>query len=122
MTIFDILKSISQTKVDLSTQDDFEKEYNSFMINRFLTMQIDTAYFAKITDSMPTIPKKLQYQILLKLITKKPRYFKYEKKCKDTEDLTLVKKYFNCSNSEAQVFSQFLTKDDFKEIKRLFNG
>lgn len=87
MNLFDILKSLT-TKKDLSKEEDFEKQYNSFMVNRYLSMNSNTVPHANIMNRYSSnIPKKQQYRFLQNTIPNKNIYFKYSKKNKLDKEL-----------------------------------
>jgi len=77
---FDITKSLTQTKDDLyTTEEVFNKEYNSFMINRILSNSQSTVLFANMMNS-GLLDKKLQYDFYRFGIPKSRGYTKYIKK------------------------------------------
>lgn len=122
MTIFDILKSISNDKNDLSDEPEFEKAYNPFMINRYVSMLKDTAIYAEYADKMANLPKKLQYQFYLNAIPKKNRFFAYQKSEAKDEDVTNIMKYFYVSESKAKSLIKVLPQESIREINNLING
>lgn len=119
MNIFDILNSISFTKEDLSDRDEFNKEFNPFMINRFLSMSPDTIFYAELMNRNYQINNKNMYKILMNLIPKKKRYFKYEKGESSDEMITVVMKYFNVNQNVANQYVQILNENEKKQIKDL---
>lgn len=119
MNIFDILNSISFTKEDLSEKEGFEKEYNSFMVNRFLSMTPDTAYYAELMNRHGQINKKNQYRILLNLIPRKKRFFKYEKGESSDEMNKILMMYFNVNQNVANQYANLLNENEKKQIKDL---
>lgn len=122
MTIFDILNSLSYTKIDLSEEEDFEREYNAFMINRFLSMSEDTVFYANETTKMSSLPNNVQYQFLLNSIPKKKRYFKYAKGEKKSKEINIVKTHFQINESVAMEFLEILTPKQIKSIKDFYKN
>lgn len=73
-------KSLIQTTDNLYTSDDlFEKEYDSFMVNRIMSHSPQTALFAEAMNSA-TIDKKIQYDFYRLGIPKSNTYIKWNKK------------------------------------------
>jgi len=122
MNIFDILNSVSHTKKDLSKEPDFEKAYNPYMINRYLSMHPETIPYAEMVDLMRDLPKFIQYRWLLNIIPKEKRYFKYLKKEGkiDAKKLKLLMEHFECNEENAEFYLSILTKKEFSSIKELY--
>lgn len=80
MSPFDIVKSLTQTKDDISQEDDFNKDYTVFMINRILSNSPQTALFADVMNQSSHLDKKLQYDFYRFGIPKTKSYTKYIKK------------------------------------------
>jgi len=120
MTIFDILNSISHTKVDLSEEEDFDREYNAFMINRFLSLDESTVFYANEASKMSNLPGVVQYQFLLNSIPKKKRYFKYVKGVKKSKEINTIKTHFQVNESVAMELLEILTTKQLKKIKDFY--
>jgi hypothetical protein len=82
---FDITKSLTQTKDDISSNEGFEKDYTPFMINRILSNSGQTALFADAMNQCSHLDKKLQYDFYRFGIPKTKSYTKYIKK--DSTDI-----------------------------------
>ncbi len=123
LNLFDFLKSISETKVDYSELDNFEKIYPAFMVNRFLAASHDTLFFANIISQFSQLPNKLQYLFLLKGINKKKRYFQYTGKGKNnkSEELDSVIKYYACNKEQGIKFMELLNKEQLKLITEIYD-
>jgi hypothetical protein len=80
MSPFDVTKSITQTKDDISGEDGFDKDYNTFMINRILSNSPQTVLFADAMNQNSHLDKKLQYDFYRLGIPKSKSYTKYIKK------------------------------------------
>lgn len=118
MNPFEFVKSINQTKEDL-TGDNPEKEkyYESFIVNRSLSYFPDTVAFANIMNQYHFIDKNLQYHFLLNTVRRKSRFSKWEKPNND-DDLNAVKEYYGYSNDKARATMKILSLNDLNEIKR----
>ena len=70
MTPFDYVKAINYTKSNLIVDDLTEKEYNPFIVNRALSMGMDTVLQANEMNRSPHLEKRLQFDFLLNSISK----------------------------------------------------
>ena len=66
-TPFDYVKAISYTKEDMIVDDITEKDYNPFIVNRALSMGIDTVLQANEMNQRHHLSKKLQFDFLLNI-------------------------------------------------------
>ena len=125
MNIFDILNSISNDKKDRATESDFEKEYNPFMINRFLSMDIEALHLAEVMDMYGQyIPKNAQFYFLRAGLPKKKRFFKYLKKetVMDKENIDTLKQHFVCNEEKAMEYIKLLTPAQITDIYNMYKG
>jgi len=124
MNLFDILKSISFNKRDLTKQSDFNKEYNPFMVNRYLSMDPETLMIAEYVDGLSQqIPKDLQFEYYRQFIPKKNRFFKYlKKKNKADKNLKIIMEHFQCNEKLAQEYMCTMTKEELKTIIKLYQN
>lgn len=86
MTIFDIIKDIIKDKKgNLADDMDFEKEFNPYLLARFLSMRKNLIIYADYINMYSSlIDKKSLYEFLIKTIPKSNNYFiKYMKKKKE---------------------------------------
>lgn len=96
MSPFDYSNSVTKTKDDLSKDPLFEKDYNSFMVNRILSMSPQTAPFASVIDQYSEfLSKEMQYKFYLYGIPKSSKYSKYLKK--ESVDINKEHLDFICS-------------------------
>lgn len=124
LTLFDILKDINMGKsYKLCDRSEFEKVYNDFMVNRYLSMSIETVMVAEFMNVYNKIPKKAKYLFLTDAVEKKNRFLKYIKADKDTEDAKLLKyimEVYSVSKNEALMLSQTINETEKKRIKACF--
>lgn len=119
MNLFDILKSISYTKEDLSDHIEFEKVYNPFMVNRYVSMLEDTVKYSCVMNLYWNLSKKMQYHYYLAAIPKKSRFFKYQKHEKSEQQLKDISLYFNVNMQTAEQFAEILEINTVKAISNL---
>ena len=113
---FDYIKAINFTKENLIVDDLTEKEYNAFIINRGLSMGIDTVFQANEMNQRHLLGKKLQFDFLLNSISKRKRFDKWQKADK-SEDLDYVRAYFNYSYPKAVSALRILSQKQIDTIK-----
>lgn len=93
-----------------------EKEYNPFIVNRALSMGIDTVLQANEMNQRHHLGKKLQFDFLLNSISKRKRFDKWQKADK-SEDLDYVRAYFNYSYPKAVSALRILSQKQIDTIK-----
>ena len=116
MNHFDYLNSINLTKQDIMIDDDCEKAYNSFMVNRGLSYFPDTINIANEMNRQHQLDSKLQYQFLINMIRKRKRFSKWAKAQKES-DIDAVKEYYGYSNEKARQALTLLSPDQITIIK-----
>ena len=116
-TPFDYVKAISTTKENMIVDDLTEREYNPFIVNRALSMGIDTVLQANEMNQRHHLSKKLQFDFLLNSISKRKRFDKWQKADK-SEDLDYVKAYYNYSYPKAVSALSVLSPTQIETIKK----
>jgi hypothetical protein len=120
---FDYVKAISETKQNMFQDDQAEKEYVPFVVNKALSYFVDTIMHANEMNYYNQIPKEWQFEYLRNSINKGKRYGGWVKKDLETDQLSLVKEYYKYSNEKAKYALGLLTDDDLAIIKqKLFRG
>jgi hypothetical protein len=114
--LFEILNSINHNKRDLISECVYqEKDYNPYVINRFLSGQMDSVIYANEMNIRPFLPKKLQYDFLRNAIRSRKRYSKWLKPELD-ENLSVICEYYNCSMRDARRYSELLNEEQIRII------
>ena len=116
-TPFDYVKAISYTKEDMIVDDITEKDYNPFIVNRALSMGIDTVLQANEMNQRHHLSKKLQFDFLLNSISKRTRFDKWQKADK-SEELDYVRAYYNYSYPKAISALSVLSNQQIDTIKK----
>lgn len=117
MNPFEFLNSINHTKEDIMIDDQIEKEYNSFMINRSLSYFPDTIQFANVTNQYHHLDNKLQYHFLINIIRKRKRFSKWIKPQTES-DIGVIKQYYGYSNEKAKQVLSLLSPEQITIIKK----
>lgn len=120
MNHFDYLNSINLTKQDIMIDDDCEKSYNSFMVNRGLSYFQDTIIIANEMNRQHQLDSKLQYQFLINMIRKRKRFSKWAKAQKES-DIDAVKEYYGYNNELARQALTLLSPEKLTIIKNKVN-
>jgi len=116
-TPFDYVKAISTTKENMIVDDLTEREYNPFIVNRALSMGIDTVLQANEMNQRHHLSKKLQFDFLLNSISKRKRFDKWQKADK-SEDLDYVRAYYNYSYPKETAALSVRSNQQIETIKK----
>ena len=114
------LQAINETKKPLLDSEDimWEKKYNSFLINRCLSMHYDTVMHSNEINGFHFLPKRMQFHYFINSIRKRKRFGgKWLKQAK-IDNLECVKEYYGYSNSKAKQALNLLSKDQIELIKK----
>jgi hypothetical protein len=118
----DIIPSIMDRKDIVIHDEQDEKDYNPFMINRALSLHGDCLFAALEMNRLYHLPKAMQYQYYLAAIRKRKRPFvPWPKKQKD-DDLKLVMRHFNYSPAKAMDAIKILTEDQLDQIRQMYES
>lgn len=115
MTPFDFVKSISDTKDDIYT--DNESDYNPFIINKALSFNVDCVFVANELNRFSNVPNQAQYLLWLNSIEKKRRYGKWVKKDSLSDDVKLIKEAYGYSDSKALTVLSLLSDKHLLELR-----
>jgi hypothetical protein len=120
--IFDWLREINSIKSspDKFTTQDWDK-WNSYLIHRFLSQNIDFIEIVNEVQILPPTSKKQIYTIYKEFIPKNNKWSKYIKSTskEPNKDLVLnLKEYFKVSTREVKDYLKILNK---KEIQNILN-
>lgn len=119
---FEILDSINNTKENMMTEQKMaEKDYPAFMINRGLSLFVDTIMPANQMNMSYILDRKIQYEYLLAAVRKRKRYSKWPKKIIDSEIIELIQRDFDCSVKRAIEIDKLLTEEDKEKLRELYN-
>jgi hypothetical protein len=135
--IFGWLNEITLYKspIEEISEESWEK-WNSYMIHRYLSMDIQYIELVNYVQTIPYDNKKQTYQIYREMIPKRKVFLKYLKsnrKKKNSELADYIAEYFECSLGEADEYIDILREKgvtgilhemgvDEKEIKKLLKA
>ena len=123
MKLTDYLNAINYTKEPLMDTEDnqVEKKYVPFVINRCLSYFIDTIIHANQMNIFSQSDKKLQFDYYRNTIRKRKRFSRWLKN-EMSDDFEVVKKYYDYSNSKTKEIIDLLTDDDINEMRLCVGG
>ena len=106
----------------MNTEDDqVEKKYAPFVINRCLSYFIDTILHVNQINEFPNIDKKMQFDYLQNALRKRKRFSKWQKK-EIIENLEIVKDYYGYSNQKATEIIDLLNDENIEEMRKYLSG
>lgn len=129
MIEFDLFKewlpSLTEKKgylFEKGKEDQIERKYPTFMINRALSQYADTVILVNEMNRYPSLDAKLHYDFLYHTIDKKRRFSKWAKATKNETINTIVEAY-NISPRKAEEISDILSDEDIENLKSyLYKG
>lgn len=116
MNPFDYLNSINYSKQDLMVDDDTEKAYNAFLVNRGLSYFQDTVLLANEMNKNHHIDHRLQYDFLRGVIRKRKRFSKWAKK-DQVANVEVIKEYYGYSDAKAESVVDLISSDQIDMMK-----
>jgi hypothetical protein len=120
MTLFDWLKEITTNKTSWENFSEKDREsFNTFMINRYLSMNIDYIEIVNFVQKIPLTEKEKYYTLYCQMIPKKNVFLKYiksNKKTKPQEVVEYVAKYYECSLGEADHYIDIIREPGVRNI------
>jgi hypothetical protein len=119
-TLSDYLTSINQSKKSLVIDEESEKAYPPFIINKCLSGFLDTILYANEMNMNHHLDKKMQYDFFINSISPRKRFSPWEKKT-SVDYLDAIKEYYGYNTDKALQALRILSKEQLEEIKRLVN-
>jgi len=122
MNPFDYLNSVNFTKKNIMIDEETEKGYNSYIVNRSLSYFSDTIFYANEMNRFSSLDNKLKYNFFINTLRKRKRFSKFMKP-EASSDIDVIKEYYNYSNTKAQQVVSLLSRDQIDKLKdRMFKG
>ena len=117
MSPFDYLNAIMQNKKQLIVDEETEREYSPFMVNRGLSYHKDCIMYANEMNTKHYLDKKLQNDFLLNTVRSQKRPFAKWVKSAKSEDLSCIKQVFGFSDNKASEVLRLLSKEQIQKLK-----
>ena len=110
--------TLYKTPADCFTDESWEC-FNSYMIHRFISMNMGYIELANYVQTIPYDNKQQTYNIYKEMIPKKKTYSKYIKSSIKKPSNTLIEyiaKYYECGLGEAEMYISILRKPGVRKI------
>ena len=119
---FDFINAINYTKKDLIVDDETEKAYQPFLVNRTLSHFRDTVLYANEMNLNHHLDHALQNHFYINIIRAKKRFSKWVKPS-EVECLDIIKENYGYSNEKAKAVLSLLTPEQIEQLKhRIYKG
>ena len=107
----------------IRTGDMDESEYgkNCFIINRALSMNVDTVLYVNEMNVRYQLDPVLQYDYFINSLRQKKRWSKWAKATGPSPALELVKSYYGYNEQRAREVLDLLTETEIEEIRLKFS-
>ena len=115
MKLSEYLNAINYTKDDLFADEEADKGYVPFVINRCLSYFPDTIMQVNELNVNPNVSKKMQFDYLRNAIRKRKRFSKWLKNTKD-DRLESIKLHFGYGDKNALEAMRVLSDEKIDEI------
>lgn len=117
MNLFDHLNNITYYKKELDfTDPEISKTYDSFMINKWLSMS-DLNIPTVNTINKYNIPDEMHFKYMINILPQRKQFFNYVKR---NEDLYKVKlkicEEYRCNMKEASDYILYMTEKEIQEL------
>lgn len=118
--LFDWLNNLNYDKKPIFN-DETEKDFSSFMINRGMSQNVETIMFANEMNKHPLATKNMVYDFYFYIVSKKKRFSKWAKKDSTNEDdIKLVMDHYQINRNRANEYLRILNKNDIDKIKSMY--
>ena len=117
MNPFKYLNEINYGKRNIMVDEETEKAYVPFVINRSLSYFPDTVALANEMNRYGHLESRLQFAFLINTIRKRKRFSKWIKP-EIENDVEVVKEYYGYSNEKARQVIQLLTPQQIDVLRK----
>ena len=118
MNPFDIVNDILKDKKNLVVDEQSEKEYQPFLINRSLSYHMDCIIYANEMNRRHHLDKKMQNDFLINTIRSRKRPFAKWIKPVKNDDIECIKTYYGFSEAKAREALNLLGDEQIKQLKQ----
>lgn len=117
---FEYINNSSYDKKSLVLDDEFQKDYNIFLTNRYYSYFLDTILDANRMNLLPDLNKEQNYLYYMNKIKKKKRFSKWFKPTLN-DNIELIQEYYYCNKTRAIEYSKILSTDEMEYIQKILN-
>ena len=119
-TPFDVINALSETR-PLTYNDLLEKgPYDTFLINRSLSLSEDTTFIAAILNERSFLDKDVQANLIINTVRPRRRWAKWPKTVDKSKD-QLVANYYGISLREAKLYSGIHSEEQLNEMSKVLD-
>lgn len=121
--LFDYINDLTSGKKGLADKDDqFEKNYNPFMVSRGLSYNVDCVLWANaINEYHSSVTKRMHYDFFFGVLKKSKRYGKWHKEI-NVDIVALIAEYYKINLTEAESMMDLIPDDQLERIKLAKGG
>ena len=103
----------------IRTGDMDEGEYGGkcFIINRALSMNVDTIFYVNEMNANWLLDPLLQYDYYINSLRKKKRWSKWAKATAPSSNLELIKEYYNYNEQRAREVLDLLSESEIQNLR-----
>lgn len=116
--LFKIIDSINWDKDSDMISEYNDSDYIPYMVNKGMSMGIDTYYHSEMMNRYSFLDKTLQYKYYLYSVKKKKRYNPWAKKLVTTDEIKVIAEYYNISLRKAKDYESLVSSQDLYEMKK----
>jgi len=116
---FNFVKAITESRHNVLENGELDiDDYNSFIINRAISLRKDGLTAAEFANSKPSMNSKGQYLLLHSLVQKrKPTRDELWIKSEKNDTVSLLQKALGLSIKQAEELSEFVSPVDIENLK-----
>ena len=119
-TPFDVINALSEIR-PLTYNDLLEKgPYDTFLINRSLSLSEDTTFIAAILNERSFLDKDVQANFIINTVRPRRRWSKWPKTVDKSKD-QLVANYYGISLREAKLYSGLHSEKQLQEMSKILD-
>jgi hypothetical protein len=115
--VFDYVNQILYGKENLMVNEENEKIYKPFLINRALSYYYDCVLFANEMNRRHVLDKKLQHDFFINTVRSKKRPFVKRAKSEKNEDIECIKRIYGFSDQKALDAMRLLNDEQIQQLK-----
>ena len=123
MKLFDFLSAMTVEKKNLDfSNEEIRKDYDQFMINRFVSMSEIFIHLANEINQYPDIPSETHYLYYLHTLPQRKQYFPYIKKQKDVSKHAreCVMRYYQVGKKTCEDYINRLSPEQIDKIVSVY--
>ena len=114
---YQFFKDITYGRTNIMLAQDIENEYKPYNMNKNLSYSTEWIFTVNDMNGLPHLPNRLQYDYFINSIRRRSRKLESWIKPEKSDDLEVVKEYYNYSNQKAKDSMLLLSDTEIEYIK-----